>query len=632
MEFSIGAICIILSIATSYTVSKIIKNEIGLFSSIYLGVLLLITTGSLFYTKGKTILIAGLPILLLLYFKKKNYKYSLFKYKLETFVSLFFTYCIIFYVYGFYFIPNTINISPFAFMDMQFYGDVAYSLINTGQENASRSLSIFMPDITGCSPYHYFDIWCAALIGKLFHQPYALGYMIFFTPIAAFVVFCGVAEYVFNNTQNHLLSYLGGLLLCFMPLIALTLFDAFPLLLAYKNGSVSTYFKAKNMFLTATIVYFITSIAQDKSYNISLLILLLIPVIDVSYTPIVYIAVGLLLLTKYHQARWKIKNDDLLLLGVMFYQIAFIVFLYIGNKQNLALYGANIRMFEFKGTASLTTIPKAAIGIGLAGLFYYLPVIISLTAIMKYKKIKIAGQNEILVLGVTSIIISAIMYPFINDAYQFLNIFVVITVLYSLMVLIIFVDTLKSNNRIFYLVSILFLSIFTMHSGINRWKGSRAGAYFLKNKNYYSDSYLIDLKNKISNIRSKRGICLFNYSSASFEQNIIYTFNTLGHHVKSFDNAVHVSSLSSYFQYTTIYNNKNREKYNLMCDPFCQFVLKKRQEKTFTTTEKAMAEYVRKYNISFGIIEKGAVLPQELKYLVRQYTIDSNSGEMFVLF
>jgi len=102
--------------------------------------------------------------------------------------SLVFVYQL-FYFYD-CFNKQALSIAP----DYTFYSRLASDLRDTGIENAS--IELFLDQPTEVSPYHYIEIWFAALISKVFgiHAQYAL--MLIAFPILYTIIYLGALEII----------------------------------------------------------------------------------------------------------------------------------------------------------------------------------------------------------------------------------------------------------------------------------------------------------------------------------------------------------------------------------------------------------------------------------------------------
>jgi hypothetical protein len=169
--------------------------------TVFLGLLLVLSCWVVWIKDFKTVFAPTL-LLVVFYFKPNNLNYKLFaekfhvKFKFDLFFILFSTWIIA--VFPFVNFSNlTLNIPH---DDLLFYSRLAKQLLVFGRENLSFTSDSFN-DYNGVAPYHYFDLYFAALISSI--TGIGTYYCLYFLAIP-FILFL-ITWYLYNTmiSMNH---------------------------------------------------------------------------------------------------------------------------------------------------------------------------------------------------------------------------------------------------------------------------------------------------------------------------------------------------------------------------------------------------------------------------------------------
>ena len=76
----------------------------------------------------------------------------------------------------------------------------------------------------------------------------------------------------------------------------------------------------------------------------------------------------------------------------------------------------------------------------------------------------------------------------------------------------------------------------------------------------------------------------------------------------------------------------NRDRLIFEGSVFYKFVLNEKQNNKFISIPLAQKDFIEKYKISYGVVQKNAKLYPEIETLIKQKILDNNTGESFVLF
>lgn len=292
-------------------VTKTSSNEITVLShySSFVGVILLVSFFSLFYSGFKTVNVFAIMLMLVYFvlnFNKNNLKRKVdFKNILKKTLTFFILFIIvsIFHVFA-----------AKEELDVLFYGGMLSNGIHkTGVESFYGYYNEYLsPDlIDKVNPYHYFEIWMTVMFKQL-----PLGYS--FIMVLKYLVYVFLETYIVMSLYA-LLRYLN-LKVNWLTYLFIIIASIFPLklVLGFFNNSWAPFqfdfWNYPNFILyTFIIINSLTMLIKDDFKN-GLFILLFLPVISITTAPSILATVFMMAFYLYFTKKFSLK--DLIFLNV----------------------------------------------------------------------------------------------------------------------------------------------------------------------------------------------------------------------------------------------------------------------------------------------------------------------------
>ncbi|KOY87317.1 hypothetical protein AD998_15205 [bacterium 336/3] len=198
-------LCVFVFYFLGLTAIKLIKTPFenytsyGIFFKIFIGIVVFTLISSIVFTKGKTVLVALIPLLVFIYFFRRRIDTPLedkiYDPKPIRFIYAFLILSFIFVLIGLETHQGSNIFIPYT-ADYIYYSKVSYSLVHHGVENYWADPLFPNEKVT---PYHYFELWLNGSISYIFQLSH-LHTLLFITyPLLIFVTwlgFCAIAEYI----------------------------------------------------------------------------------------------------------------------------------------------------------------------------------------------------------------------------------------------------------------------------------------------------------------------------------------------------------------------------------------------------------------------------------------------------
>lgn len=631
--FSISISILLFSYAIGASIQYLykIKSKSIFFPTLF-GLIILVTLTAIFFTRGKTILLGLIPVIFcyLYELKKENsFTQKLFPINGKEWFFHIITGVILFAVFCCYYIPTEHNLAPNIFFDVQFYGDLAYSITHGNGENKTFLLNAFNFNSSGFAPYHWFDIWFIALVGQTSTISYCNSYYTIFAPVMSILVFMGAFELIKLKTNNNLISYGLAVALALMPMLYINLTSFSPLLEAYIKPTFGTYFKPKNLILTAVLIFAWIHHYQRKDSYLPLLILLLLPILDVTTAPIIFALIGLIFLyTLYKDGLVAFSKHRTIILNGLIVCLIFVLFYvflktkYLSTQENTDL-SSSFKLF-------VTYSFKYLIGLSLSLIFAYL---LAAGVLLLYH-FYFAKKNYIptlilLVIIIGSTLLTAIFNFYTVDSYQLMNIALValnLIVIINLGDLIITVE--KRTVLFFGLLSLIMLhNIYRINQTVST---NQSCANYYGQPNRYSEDFLKAIAPHLNYVSNPIGISVFNKSYHKIGQSLIADFNSLNLSIQTVNNSFTTTNLSSYKMYFDS-DSPSKNQYFLLNTPYSLWKLQK-QKTGASLSESNELAFIKEYGIEFGIFEDELSISDEFSSIITCKIVDPISREVFVLF
>lgn len=279
------------------------KRVYGFFDKLFFGFLLLTALYAIFITHGKTILMILPPVIIYLLLLKEKGSAEGEKIAKKN-IIIFFTgvvfFSFLFYLQG-YVSFNGDSIKYIA-GDLSYYARIAHDLNVHHIENIR--VERFYPETFGVEPYHYLDIWPAALISKLTglntHYSLVLVCLPFFTLLFAF----GVLELLISIAGNKKIVYF----LAFISILVSGLPFLSPSFFIHSdiyNSAISSFPKA---LLPGCILLFFINQYRLGRRNTAIVLTIACSVAFINIAPPLILAIGIVGLVSMFRREVLIKS------------------------------------------------------------------------------------------------------------------------------------------------------------------------------------------------------------------------------------------------------------------------------------------------------------------------------------
>jgi len=580
----------------------------ALFANLVVGLVILISTYSIIITSGKTVnwifilLLAGYG-----YFIKVNATIDNTPIITRSYLKFGLSLLIVSFILYFIYLSSLLNfkllIFTDTFCDWQYYSKTSQYL-NLGFESTGQFDNIAF-GIT-FTPYHYFEIWLAALTTKIFDIPSQISISIIMPTMFGCIAFIGVLGFATKlNYRNAVLAFL----LLFIS--GVTFFSSFlnrvglglPLI-AGDISSVVSYFKLYPIliFLILSFHYLV-----QKNYLVSLCCLLFVPVASFVLFPSVFPALWIAIIYLFYK-----KSNTILTLRFVFflivYALIFICYYFFFWDTN---YVNNILSFqEFKSQLHSITNP-------LLLLFDIFPFFLFVFILKKDVCIENGTKNELIISYFLLLFISIGIYLLTISNYDGIQFFSNLFIPLSTTIISLFLIRLKINNkRTNFIAHILFV-LLLISSVFYSVK------YIILQKRVKHESVFIQqIIEKIKPKTSKPIYCGFIHSEQYYSE---YYMHSLSKIFRSFEvmdcyfNNLLEVGISDYVALDWLENKYFgdivKKKQGLSRIPegtFYKFVENQKRERKFKSIEDSQIYFLEKFKIKYIFIQNNAVVSNEL--------------------
>ena len=616
-----------------------------IFIKLFSGLFFVVTLFSLIVTKGVTINILIVVLVLILFLRAgvwKKWNYSrlwkdLFSDKVELLMTL--VPLCIFFIWRYYTLYSTTTDIPVVInMDSLKHVIRAGFLVSTGIESVNVNY-INLP--SGVDPYHYFEAWSIGLFGSLFKINFWITEQVIVYPLySTFIVvgFWGIIE----KWQPKWYIYTLGLgVVCntglyFEEVEALKFFK-------YTGGFAINAFDEWKGF-TLSVAYMVTLLffnLLDSTANPvkAILILLILPIVSITLGPaILGIVTSILILLFLFKRRLSVDIQigdialpflvALLLFG--FYKFFGAPQSYI-EKPNVIDGVRKIMTFSALRTRSIIIAEKI-----IQAIIFYSPVLlISLSyLVFEHKNLrqKILASIHIqivlyivfvgwfMALGCWMLFYGSFgssQYLFYTMA-PFVNIVMLSITLFCVH---------KSRHKIFNLGSsllITLLMVFFCYRTNNIYQKGRVALF-----DKYSIEYIDQVISELEKLQTKNG---FKIESADRFVKYNDHHHLVGSFIPGAFDDVNMYSITLGFMFVDSINTSRKSKMLLRYAGLSSYINYLNKPDKKVTIDRAIVDLIEKHNFSFVIVDKWSLLPDYLKKRIEMKIVDEKSNETFYLF
>ena len=308
-----------------------------LFIKLSIGLSVFVTIIAILFSKGKTIIILGIPLMIYLLYiqniisKRREFRFDYRKVRTEILCCL--GVLTPFLLFEYYFIYNGSSFGVnVPYYDLRFYGDLSASLIENGQENLRLHMNgLFPEDFYGAQPYHYFELWFNGGISKIFGVSPVLNFLLVTSTFFRLLVFVGIYGLLDRKNKKIIESILIVFILLGVSGVDFWFYESIELTM-YKSGLVEN--SVMTFYRKLLPVYWLgigsLFLFRERKYESALIVLLFLGVIYIGTTPAMFgfVFLGALYLG-VRENKWRF------LLFYLFVVVSFVVFYVLfSNKAN----------------------------------------------------------------------------------------------------------------------------------------------------------------------------------------------------------------------------------------------------------------------------------------------------------
>jgi hypothetical protein len=616
-----------------------------LFFCMLAGSVIIVFIISIIMTKGETISIAFIPlfIALILEYKKNKFRIGFqkellierqpaLKWILILSGSLF--------IFGYFFVLFYRG-GQFPFVmpkrDTVYYGSLSYYIFHTGQENVFKILNDYSSEYRGVSPYHYFELWFNAFWAEIFNINFSqcLSFLVYpFFVFCYFLSICSLVKILVKKSFK--LYFIFPFIFLFVGGIDFSVYGKLSFLSGIKTEGYTDYIIDFTSLKAATIYCFFsafTILFYLKAYRIAFIVLLFLPVCSIALLPSVIGGILIYYVLTLFLSNLNARREiSIPILSVILLLIIFLFYSVFKNpeagKTTINFYNSlsnSNSLFNWNGIKNMIAILFAY---SLISILLYLPYFFTNAKAMIYEE-KIEKLFLLLLfISVSGIIAAAFNFSEINSPQLFslstncfANVFIVLLTIWQL-----------ENGRSL-LIKILACSLLILSLAFS----------VLQQRRFYKElavgpdrAYLNKIQDAISQYNLRQGISIRaprEYAAAAREFSvntyvngmyIAFYFNDALIPISISDYSANVNSENKYIRAT--------EQQLIESGIFYRFVQQQKNAGDFNTIDESQAEFIEKYNIDYGIISNGALLPELLSKNVCDSFSDPVTGDKFIVF
>ena len=335
-------ICILILFCLSFIIGRILLSfydtnrysnlTFSVFSTV-LGTFTIIFLFSLLKSKLHTIHILFIPIIIF-YIKINSKNLSRFNFRKINFnqeILPFIIFSLIIYFYQLLSFINPLSGKPIPLLtDVHLYSNICANLNVFGSENFNYTLNFFLPHFrTELLPYRYSDLWLAAFSMEVFKTSELTSYyLITCTYLISVLAICIYSKMKLNS---RIVNFIITLIFLFISIIFIPKLNPIEEMKYLSETNVLGNFKQK---LTLCLIAFFVFLELFKSKKIeSLLILVSIPILYVSYIPSIWGSIFIYLI--FLIVSKKTENKHL-----HYYLLILLITLIIGYLSFFKVYGS----------------------------------------------------------------------------------------------------------------------------------------------------------------------------------------------------------------------------------------------------------------------------------------------------
>jgi hypothetical protein len=629
ISFKIGTIAILCQILGKSALDFISFNfskktpYYNNFVSQIVGATILVVSGAIYFTTGKTVMLAFLifPIYTLftknyelIYFKRSKFKnyFQINSILLNLLILITLVVGVKLYFYGIYgnylVIPHT---------DYGTYAKITNYLEHYGIEN--NYLEYIYPDKFGVRPYHYYEIWLNLVFSKFFNTSHFYNYTMITSSYGLWVLCIGLIAIIeiFNKkieSKHVLLAFISTFCIGFST----SFYQKFKFLQVVEVFTTNAWSYQK-LF---PIYWFI--IAAFLSWNYknkihSLIFLLCLPIVFISTAPSILLT--LIIYSLYIKIK-KIENFEKIIKinYLTLFVFGYIAVFYYFSKTEAGGFDLQSSLLKLGNLNHIKTSVNIIVGTSLQIIILLLPYIFILIINFNQKIIRTENLSKIII-PITIYLMGLFSWAALNNTTHAVQLFSNISIplinigIYYL-ILYIFINSEKNLKYIINLIVLSFLLIFNIYQTGNKIINEQE----IINKEYIDKIEISKVKNKIGVYFNTNTYSPLHKPQVSYQ--LLYEHNGL--------DVISVGHLSTELNLNNRYYEYDKNA--LESSTFFNYVKKQKNNNRYKSIEESQVDFINENKIEFGIIDKESEVGNLIKSKIVKEIKDNITGDTFVIF
>jgi hypothetical protein len=529
--------------------------------------------------------------------------------------------------------PGAFPIHPLE-KDSFFYSEIGKCMVSTGYENTFVTANLVDSNYHFHSPYHYFDIWLGALLGKALHLNYTLCLlMAVYSFFASMLLFGFLACIEYFKTPGFkekifalLLLFIGGMYVTEDVLHWYQYQAQMESLMTRYGGKLA----AAYCFTLGAIIYF----CFKKNVSTAFFMLLCLPVLSISLAPGVF--GGIFIFSVFQLFRKATRKNFYLRLAIYVVLMCLMIGLFYKalNKTELN-YRLDKPLQEYTDLTALSWFRLKFYMVELFLKTYAYPLLFVLNyfpfvILLIYLAIKklLSTELKFILLLFSFIWFCALLafntFYLMDDAFQlFINALIIWPVLFGF--LFIWFNYNSSASHMKPALNFIFLGA-TVFSAVISWRSYKQIDLW---ENQFSSEYLTEVNRECDKFTAPTTGATF-YDPVYFDNDVItypleyycqpFTFNP-----KVFTpfNLTPPNIPQTF--------NKHQIKKNLSKSPFTQYLKEQNKMGNIKDTLSHQLDFIRLHKIKYLICPRSMDIDQLSSLSVKKVIRDSGTGQRFLI-
>jgi hypothetical protein len=532
------------------------------------------------------------------------------------------------FVYGLQFYHQPMNLMPHG--DYYYYSKLIYSMINNGLEANTFVINPFHEGQAGAMPYHYPELWLAAIFYKVFNTMPLEGLIIQTQIVLSVIAAVGLFALGELITKSKAV---------FIVTIALMFFGGIAVLnILEQTRSFTDFGIAYTPKYTVIAIFFIwgSLLLVQKSLHFYIPFLLL-PIINIALAPAIFTVLTLYFIgVGYFNKSWSMPLKPMFFI---FGTALSIAIFYIAQRlqPSALLTTSDLLTIHLNNPFKIVQILGGALFIFInVNFIYFAPLLVLLISKKRMLFItKLFDYKWLLFFFGLILIVSAaiwsVMHP-MHDSVQFfylptfLFFYVFLFVLWSVG----FEIVIKFKKlKYLYLAVIGFVIVVNLYH-----QKDRAFSKFVKVENYYSQQYLADIIPVVNSLVPHKIGALLHPTKQIYTSFDAFTYGGVMPPLDNKIAAYNLVNLSS-MDFKIMSNDPLlliRAQQFLKISAFTDFYKELRIENPPISIDSAQYVFVKENKLRYMVVYNGAIIPSVFNQIIDTVFIDSVSGEKFCLF